>query len=49
MAIDAALRASPFDRDIEIVYAEDLSPEELERAQAEGLETLAWLKEESGE
>ena len=49
MAIDAALRASPFDRDIEIVYAEDLTPEELERAQAEGLARLAQLKDEHDE
>ena len=49
VALDAARRASPFDRDIEIFDAEDLSPEELERVRAEQLELLARRKEELGE
>lgn len=47
MALDAARRASPFYRDIEIIDAEDLSPEELERARAEQLETFAHHRQES--
>ena len=49
VALDAARRASPFDRDIEVVDAEDLSPEELDLARAEQLELLARLKAEVGE
>ncbi len=49
VALDAARRASPFDRDIEVVDAEDLSAEELERVRAEQLETFARLRAEVGE
>ncbi len=48
-AIDATLEASPFDRRLEIIHAEDLSPEELELAQAEQLEWVAQRRAELGE
>ena len=48
MAVDTALRASPFDRDQVIINADSLSPEEFERARAEQLEMLARLKAELG-
>ena len=49
VALDAARRASAFGRDIEVVDAEDLSAEELERVRAEQLETFARLRAEVGE
>lgn len=48
-AIDAALQASPYDRDIEFVSTDDLSPEELEVVRAERLEMLARLRAVVGE
>ncbi|HET9090388.1 MAG TPA: hypothetical protein VFN54_08870 [Acidimicrobiales bacterium] len=48
LAVDAAVKASPFDRNVVVVSAADLSLEELGRVQAEQLEMIARLKTEVG-